>query len=82
MDYLIFGYRWNSRELKKIITAILKSWFADNVKKMNYVQDFCLNDKMIEKTEEKLLMIHTDNYDKLIDFLSKNFPQINEIKLN
>lgn len=82
MDYLIFGYKWNSRELKKIITAILKSWFADNVKKLNYVQDFCLNDKNVEKTEEKLLMIHADNYDKLIDFLSKNFPQITKLKLN
>lgn len=82
MDYLIFAYRWNSRELKRIITAILKSWLADNVKKMNYVQDFCLNDKKVEKTEEKLLIIHTDNYDKLIDFVSKNFPQIIKLKLN
>ena len=49
---------------------------------MNYVQDFCLNDKKVEKTEEKLLIIHTDNYDKLIDFVSKDFPQIIKLKLN
>ena len=81
MNYFLFSYKWNSRELKKIIIAILKSWFADNVKKLNYVQNFCLNDKKIEKSEEKLVLVHADNYDKLIDFLSKNFPQIEKIEL-
>jgi len=81
MNYFLFSYKWNSRELKKIIIAILKSWFADNVKKLNYVQNFCLDDKKIEKSEEKLVLVHADNYDKLIDFLSKNFPQIEKIEL-
>lgn len=81
MDYLTFSYKWNSRDLKKIITAILKSWFADDVKKVNYVQNYCINDKKIEKSEEKLVLVHTNNYDKLIDFLSKNFPQIKKIEL-
>lgn len=81
MDYLIFGYKWNSRELRKIITAILKSWIASNVKKLNYVQDYCLNDKKIEKTEQKLLLVYTDDYAKLTDFLSKNFSQLQEIKI-
>ncbi|MBR7037140.1 hypothetical protein IKI14_04745 [bacterium] len=48
---------------------------------MNYVQNFCLDDKKIEKSEEKLVLVHADNYDKLIDFLSKNFPQIEKIEL-
>ena len=81
MNYFLFSYKWNSRELKKIIIAILKSWFADNVKKLNYVQNFCLDDKKIEKSEEKLVLVHADNYNKLIDFLSKNFPQIEKIEL-
>jgi hypothetical protein len=79
MDYLVFWYKWNSRELKKIITAILKSWLSDNIKKINYVQNYNLNDKKVEKSEEKLILIHSNNYEKLIDFLSKNFPQIQKI---
>ena len=51
MNYLIFEYKWNSRELKKIITAILKSWVADNIKKLNYIQDYSFNGKKTEKTE-------------------------------
>ncbi len=82
MNYLIFWYKWSSRELKKIITAILKSWLADNIKRINYVQNYSINDKKVEKSEEKIILIHTDNYDKLTDFLSKNFSEIEELKLN
>ena len=82
MNYLTFWYKWSSRELKKIITAILKSWLADNIKRINYVQNYSINDKKVEKSEEKIILIHTDNYDKLTDFLSKNFSGIEELKLN
>lgn len=82
MNYLTFWYKWSSRELKKIITAILKSWLADNIKRINYVQNYSINDKKVEKSEEKIILIHTDNYDKLTDFLSKNFSEIEELKLN
>ena len=75
MDYLIFAYKWNSRELRKIINAILKAWVANNVKKVNYVQNYDFNEKKIEKSEEKILLIHTENQNKLTDFLSKNFSQ-------
>lgn len=82
MNYLMFWYKWSSRELKKIITAILKSWLADNIKRINYVQNYSINDKKVEKYEEKIILILTDNYDKLMDFLSKNFSEIKELKLN
>lgn len=83
MDYLLFVYRWKSRDLRKIIVAILKSWVADNVKKINYVQNYLLKDwKNIEKNEEKILLIYTQDTEKLLDFLSKNFPQIEKINLN
>ena len=74
MIYLTFVYRWSSRDLRKIIAVILKSWFADNLKRLNYVQDFCLKNNKIEKIEEKILLVQSDNQDKLVDFLSKNFP--------
>ena len=73
MNYLTFLYRWNSRELRKIIVAILKSGLANNVKKFNYVQNYSIKDNKIEKAEEKILLMQSDKQDKLIDFLSKNF---------
>ena len=82
MNYTTFIYRWNSRELKKIIWIILKSWIAYNIKKINYVQDFSFEEKNIKKSEVKILLIHSENQDKLLDFLSKKFPQIEKININ
>jgi hypothetical protein len=59
--------------LRKIIVAILKSGLANNVKRFNYVQNYSIKDNKIEKAEEKILLMQSDNQDKLIDFLSKNF---------
>jgi hypothetical protein len=59
--------------LRKIIVAILKSGLANNVKKFNYVQNYSIKDNKIEKAEEKIILMQSDNQDKLIDFLSKNF---------
>ena len=81
MNYTIFTYKWTSRELRKIILAILKSWIADNVKKVNYVQDYTLTEKNIEKSEEKIVLIHSEDQNKLLDFLTKNFPQIKKINV-
>ena len=74
MIYLTFVYRWTSRDLRKIITAILKSWLVNDLKKLNYVQNYCLRGNKIEKDEEKILLVQSDNQDKLLDFLSKKFP--------
>ena len=82
MGYLLFIYKWKSRDLRKIIVSILKSWVADNVKKINYVQDYSFENGKIEKKEEKVLLICTQNQNKLLDFLSKNFSQIEKINLN
>lgn len=81
MNYLIFVYKWSARDLRKVIVAILKSWLCDNVKKINYVQDFLLNWGNVNKTEQKIIMVHTEDSDKLMDFLSKNFPQIGRITI-
>ena len=51
MNYMTFIYKWTSRELKKIITIILKSGIADNIKKVNYMQDYFFQEKNIKKTE-------------------------------
>lgn len=82
MGYMTFTYKWTSRELRKNILAILKSWMADNVKKFNYVHNYSFKDNRIEKTEEKILLIYAENQDDLLKFLSKNFPQIERININ
>lgn len=82
MIFLSYIYRGKSRELKKIITAILKSWIAEKIKKINYVQDYSLENQKITKTEEKILLIYTQDENRLLDFLSKNFPQIEKININ
>ena len=75
-------YRWKSRDLRKIIVVLLKSWYATEIKKVNYVQNFVLVDAKLEKIEMKMLIISTENDKKLIDFLSKNFPQIEKFYLS
>jgi len=83
MIFVAFVYRWTSRDLKKIITAILKSWMANDIKRLNYVQNYSLKDKKVEKIEEKILLIQTENQEDLVEFLHNNFPQkIEEINLN
>ncbi len=83
MNYLVFVYKWKSRDLRKIIVSMLKSWMADDIKKINYVQNYVLKDwKNIEKNEEKLLLVYTQNEEKLLDFLSKNFSKIEKIGIN
>ncbi len=79
MDYMTFVYKWTSRDLRKIILAILKSWITDNIKKFNYIHNYSLKEKNIEKTEEKIILIHAEDGDKLLNFLSKNFPQLEKI---
>ena len=83
MDYLLFVYEWSSRDLRKIIVAILKAWVANEVKKINYVHNYTMKDvKTVVKDEEKILLINTWDENKLNDFLLKKFSQIKRIKIN
>ena len=81
MEALLFSYRGNSRELRKIIVALLKSGCASKIHKLNYVQSFELKENVVEKSELKYIIIYTDDESKLLNFLSKNFPQIERIEL-
>ena len=83
MESLSFIYKWKSRDLRRIIVSILKSWVADNVKKVNYVQNYSLKEwKGIEKNEEKILLVYTQDKNKLLNFLTKSFPQIEKINIS
>ena len=82
MSCLLFSYTGSSRELRKIIISLLKSGCASRVQKINYVQDFWIKENAIEKSEIKYVIIYTDDESKLLNFLSKNFPQMEMMKLN
>lgn len=82
MSCLLFSYSGNSRDLRKIIISILKSGNALEIHKFNYVQSFKLKENVVEKWEIKYIIMHTDDESKLLNFLSKNFPQIERIKLD
>ncbi len=83
MDCLILAYKWTSRNLRKVIVSILKSWLAKNVKKMNYIQNYSMtDDKKIKKEEEKIFLVYTQHKEELKDFLSKNFQWIEKISIN
>ena len=60
---------------------MLKSWIADTVKRLNYVQDYSVKEKNIKKSEEKILLVYSENYDELLEFLAKNFPQLVRINI-
>ena len=81
MNCLLFGYNGNSRELKRIIISLLKSWCASKIHKINYVQSFWLRENVVEKSEIKYMIIYADDESKLLNLLSKNFPQVERIEL-
>lgn len=75
----MFVYDGNNRDLRKIIVAVLKSWIATEIRKLNYGHKYIVIDKWVEKSETKILLIQSEDEKKLTDFLSKNFPQIERI---
>ncbi len=82
MNSLLFSYDGKSRELRKVIVSLLKSWCATKIQKFNYVQNFCLKEWIIEKNEIKYIVIYAEDETKLLNFLSKNFPQIERVCLS
>ena len=81
MDNLVYVYKWKSRDLRKNIVALLKSWLAVEIRKVNYVHSFEISNNTIQKIEEKLVIISTEKEEKLNEFLSKNFSQFERISL-
>ena len=55
---------------------LLKSWAATEIKRINYVQSYTLNDKSIKKQEEKILLIFGDDTTKIQNLLAKQAPDI------
>lgn len=70
------------RELRKIITMLLKSKLATNITKMNYVQEYSLEQDKVVKKEKKLLYFHTEDKNKCLEILRKQNPSANEVFLD
>jgi uncharacterized protein involved in tolerance to divalent cations len=78
---LIFFYKNDGRKLKHIITWLLKSWAATNIRRINYAQSYTLHDNKIQKTEEKAVIIEfsAENKAKIEAMLKKS--EINEYRI-
>lgn len=64
------------KQLRQIITILLKSGVAQKVTKLNYVHSYTLNpEKKIIKTQEKMLMIYVldSSYEKFIILMKKQW---------
>lgn len=64
------------RKLKYLINWLLKSWLAQEIKRINYVKSYRLVDKSIEKQEEKLLVIIWLDNEKIKQFIQKQRPEV------
>ena len=71
---LIFFYKNDGRKLKQIITWLLKSWAASQIRRINYTQSYTLQENKIKKTEEKGVIIEytPENKGKLEALLKKS----------
>ncbi len=71
---LIFFYKNEGRKLRQIITWLLKSWAATNIRRINYTQAYTLHDNKIQKTEEKAVIVEytPENFEKVESLLKKS----------
>lgn len=72
---MLISFPNDGRKLRKLITGVLKAKLATEIKRMNYIQSYTLGEKSIEKKEEKLLWLQTDQPEKVSAFLQKSFPE-------
>ena len=78
---IIFFYKNDGRKLKQIITWLLKSWAATQIRRINYTQSYTLHDNKIQKTEEKGVIIeYTPENAKKVEALLKK-SEIKEYKI-
>jgi len=71
---LIFFYKNDGRKLKHIITWLLKSWAATNIRRLNYIQSYSLHEDKIQKIEEKAVIVEftAENKWKIESLLKKS----------
>jgi uncharacterized protein involved in tolerance to divalent cations len=72
---MLFTFPNDWRKLKKLITWLLKAHLATEIKRINYLQSYTLQENKIVKKEEKLIAITTTQPEKVTAFLAKQFPE-------
>ena len=72
---IIVSCPYDGRKIRQLITMLLKSWVASEIKRLNYVQSYTLNDKTIKKQEEKMLLILWADSTKIQSILAKQVPE-------
>jgi len=77
----LVSYPNDWRKLRYLINEILKSWSANEVKRINYVKSYKLVDWKITKQEEKVLLIYFSEKQKtrLESLLKKHNLDYNSI---
>lgn len=62
---LIVNYKGDSKQLRHIIMKLIKSGLCSEIKKMNYVSSFTLDEaKKVIKSQEKILILSYDEKNK------------------
>ena len=76
MKIIITTYPNKPRALKNFILKILKANLAKCVNKLNYVKSYYWWEGKIQKSQEQILLIKTNDekLEKLKEFLEKNHP--------
>ena len=72
---MIVSCPYDGRKVRQLITMLLKSWAASQIKRLNYAQSYTLNDKTIQKQEEKILIIFGSDIVKIESLLAKQAPE-------
>lgn len=69
------------RKIRHLITALLKSWVTNEIKKINYIKSYEIIEGKISKKEEKLLRIDKVTDEKKLEaILNKTIPDAKIIK--
>jgi periplasmic divalent cation tolerance protein len=73
---ILVSYPNDGRQLKRLITALLKSGAAKCIQRFNYVKSYYMREGKMKQEEEKILLIKTteDKLAKLQEILTKNHP--------
>ena len=66
-------YPNDGRQLRRVVTAILKKWLASEVRSVQYVNTYTLVENKVQKIMQKQLTIVTtqENKEKVIEFVKK-----------
>ncbi|MDD2536926.1 MAG: hypothetical protein PHU61_00305 [Candidatus Absconditabacteria bacterium] len=72
---MLISFPNDGRKLKKLIIGLLKSGLTSEIKRLNYIESYTLQEGKIEKKPEKIISFSTEHSEKVEQFLQKNFSE-------